>query len=147
MTKREFLEKLKNALGNDLTGPIIQENVDYYDQYISEEVNRGRNEEEVISELGDPWVLAQTIIDTAESSQNSGNNYTYDPNPGSYENENATERGFSSSGGWFKMIVVLLVIIGVLIVLLIVVGGILRFIAPILLPVLVLSMLIRMFRR
>ena len=146
MTKREFLEKLKNALGNDLTGSIIQENVDYYDQYISEEVGQGKSEEEVISELGDPWVLAQTIIDTSRNSQNSGNNFTYDPRPGSYEDDN-TERGTSASGGWFRMVLILLAIIGVLIVLLIVVGGILRFIAPILLPVLVISMLMRMFKQ
>ncbi len=58
MTKYEFLEKMRHALANDLSGPIIQENVNYYDSYINDEVQQGRSEEAVIDELGDPW--AQT---------------------------------------------------------------------------------------
>ena len=38
MTKREFLDKLKKALVNDLSGSVIQENVNYYNDYITEEV-------------------------------------------------------------------------------------------------------------
>ena len=34
MTKREFLDKLKKALVNDLSGSVIQENVSYYNDYI-----------------------------------------------------------------------------------------------------------------
>ena len=34
MTKREFLDKLKKALVNDLSGSVIQENVNYYNDYI-----------------------------------------------------------------------------------------------------------------
>ena len=30
MTKREFLDKLKKALANDLSGNVIRDNVDYY---------------------------------------------------------------------------------------------------------------------
>ena len=34
MTKREFLDKLKKALANDLSGNVIRDNVDYYNDYI-----------------------------------------------------------------------------------------------------------------
>ena len=44
MTKREFLDKLKKALVNDLSGSVIQENVNYYNDYITEEVRKGRRE-------------------------------------------------------------------------------------------------------
>ena len=63
MTKYEFLEKMRHALANDLSGPIIQENINYYDGYISDEVRKGRQEEAVIDELGDPWAIARTIIE------------------------------------------------------------------------------------
>ena len=53
MTKREFLDKLKKALANDLSGNVIRDNVDYYNDYITEEVRKGRKESEVIEELGD----------------------------------------------------------------------------------------------
>ena len=40
MTRSEFLNKLKEALANDLSGPVIQENVDYYSGYIADEVRK-----------------------------------------------------------------------------------------------------------
>ena len=62
MTKMEFLEGLRKALGNDLDRATVQENVNYYDGYISDEVSKGKTEEEVTAELGDPWVIAQTVM-------------------------------------------------------------------------------------
>ena len=44
MTKREFLDKLKKALANDLSGSVVQDNVNYYNEYITEEVRKGRTE-------------------------------------------------------------------------------------------------------
>ena len=52
MTREEFLKKLKEALENDLSGRIVQENVSYYESYIIEEIRKGRTESEVIEELG-----------------------------------------------------------------------------------------------
>ena len=43
MTKREFLDKLKKALANDLSGNVIRDNVDYYNDYITEEVRNRKN--------------------------------------------------------------------------------------------------------
>ena len=43
MTKNEFLEGLRKALGNDLDRETVQENVAYYDGYISVQVNIGSN--------------------------------------------------------------------------------------------------------
>ena len=51
MTREEFLKKLKEALENDLSGRIVQENVSYYESYIIEEIRKGRTESEVIEEL------------------------------------------------------------------------------------------------
>ncbi len=67
MTKQEFLEKLRAALGNDLSGAVVSENVNYYKQYITDEVAKGKSEKEVIDELGDPWAIARTIIDAQEN--------------------------------------------------------------------------------
>ena len=46
MTKNEFLEGLRKALGNDLDRETVQEKVAYYERYISDQVNIGRTEEE-----------------------------------------------------------------------------------------------------
>ena len=34
MTRMEFLQQLRQALENDLSGSVVQENVDFYNQYI-----------------------------------------------------------------------------------------------------------------
>ena len=45
MTKREFLEKLRAALAEDLGSAAVQEQVAFYRQYIEDEVRKGRSEE------------------------------------------------------------------------------------------------------
>ena len=64
MTKAEFLEKLRIELSSGVTPQVLQENLNYYGQYIDDEIRKGRTESEVLAELGDPWILAKTIVDT-----------------------------------------------------------------------------------
>lgn len=63
MTKNEFMIKLQEALENDLDASAVRDNVNYYSNYIDDEIRKGRSEEEVLDELGDPWVIAQSVID------------------------------------------------------------------------------------
>ncbi len=63
MNESEFLSKLEEALRNDLHGDIIREQLIYYRGYIDTEKASGRDEREVIEELGDPWVIARNIIE------------------------------------------------------------------------------------
>ena len=76
MTKREFLDKLKKALANDLSGNVIRDNVDYYNDYITEEVRKGRKESEVIEELGDPWQLRRISLPRKKSREIRGKHMT-----------------------------------------------------------------------
>ena len=64
MTKYEFLNDLKASLIGNVSGQIINENMQYYDEYIAGEVRKGKTEAEVLNELGDPRLIARTIIDT-----------------------------------------------------------------------------------
>ncbi|WP_416390385.1 HAAS signaling domain-containing protein [[Clostridium] hylemonae] len=50
MTQNEFLDKLRNALENELSGSAVQDNVAYYSSYIMEEMRKGRTESEVVGE-------------------------------------------------------------------------------------------------
>lgn len=144
MTKSEFLEKLRAALGNDLTGSIIQENVNYYDQYIRDEMSRGRSEAEVIAELGDPWVLAQTIIDTASNKQGQQGSSSYEPERNTYGKDDSRMNSMRKTD-WWKIILLILGVVGILIVILTVIGGVISFLAPILIPVLIIMIVIRLF--
>ena len=65
MTKFEFSEKLRKALSGRVSHVVVNENVAYYERYIDTEIKKGRSEKEVLEELGDPRLIAKTIIDTA----------------------------------------------------------------------------------
>lgn len=146
MTKKEFLEGLKSALGNNLSGPVIQENVDYYNSYISEEIKRGRSEEEVTAELGDPWVIARTIADSVEGQDNigyqEGNSETSRSSYGGQRSEDGGSFVLKPVSKW-KVFLVVLGIIGIFMVIAAVVGGIISLLAPILVPVIIVVIVIR----
>ena len=61
MKKHEFLSELKEALEHNMDEQKIKGHVEYYDEYIQNEVKSGRSEEEVVNELEDPWAIAKTI--------------------------------------------------------------------------------------
>ena len=63
MDKKEFLEKLAMALAGQVYGRVIEENIAYYDQYISDEMRRGKTVSQVLEELGDPRLIARSIIE------------------------------------------------------------------------------------
>lgn len=64
MSKDDFID----GLGKSLTGKVdeteYKNQMEFYSSYISKEIASGRSEEEVIKELGDPRLIAKTIIQT-----------------------------------------------------------------------------------
>lgn len=65
MSKTEFLQGLRRELEGIVPYSVIQENLRYYDTYISEETAKGTDENEVIDGLGGPKIIARTIVDAA----------------------------------------------------------------------------------
>ncbi|MCI9076368.1 MAG: DUF1700 domain-containing protein [Dorea sp.] len=154
MTKREFLNRLKEALENGLDSRAVQENMDYYRSYIEEEEGWGQSEEEVIEELGDPWVIAQSVINMAENRSAAEGGYGTE---GVYHDGRAGSTGgqrYSNTqihtymtGGWWKGILLLLGMIGIVLIIFAVIGGLLSLVLPVLLPVLVVIMVLRLIGR
>lgn len=64
MDKQEFLDRLRTALNGRVAPGLVMENINYYESYINTEIRKGRSEEEVLDSLGDPRLLAKTIIQT-----------------------------------------------------------------------------------
>ena len=149
MTKSEFLEKLRAALANDLSGSIIQENVNYYSSYISDEVRKGRSEEEVIAELGDPWAIAQTIIDSVNVQKNTGSYDSYEPERKARENKQSDGPHVYTFGfdTWWKKLLLVLGIIGVVMIVLAVISGIISLISPLIVPILIIVIIFRLLNR
>ncbi|MCC8025777.1 MAG: hypothetical protein LIP16_10835 [Clostridium sp.] len=65
MSRTEFLQGLKSELEGRVPYSVIQENLRYYDSYISEETAKGADENQIIDSLGGPKLIARTIVDAA----------------------------------------------------------------------------------
>ena len=75
MTKNEFLNNLRISISS-LGEPLITNKIDYYSQYIDDELNKGKNLDDVLDELGDPNLIGKTIVDVEKNTSNLDNNDT-----------------------------------------------------------------------
>lgn len=151
MNRVDFLEKLKEALENEGGSLLVRENVEYYNQYITEEVRRGRSEREVLEELGDPWIIAKTILGAGGSA--SQNEYTYESPQQSYggqeyQGSNVGRRNVRSFAidSWWKKLLLILCVIGIIFVVFAIITGVISLVVPIMIPVLIVSILIRLVK-
>ena len=64
MNKQDFIDRLRMALNGRVSPGLVMDNVNYYEDYINTEIRKGRTEEEVLESLGDPRLIARTIIQT-----------------------------------------------------------------------------------
>ena len=67
MNKREYLSKLKEYLSYELPESMIRSRIDFYSDYIDREAAGGRSVSEVLEDLGDPQLIARSIIDAEKS--------------------------------------------------------------------------------
>lgn len=149
MSKQEFLNKLRAALSGRVPTAVVTENINYYEDYINTQVRMGRTEEEVLKSLGDPRLLAKTIIET--NSRKSGYRETGGNTAEDYSGYRETEyhdygkRRFSKVRrvpGWLWIIIVVLVIVMIMGVVL----SVISFLAPFLLTIFVVLFLVKLFR-
>lgn len=155
MDRNEFIRVLRASLAGEVSAQIVEENIRYYYEYISEEIARGRREEEVMEMLGSPQLIARTIIDTADSEGFRRHSQVYP------ENSEGHQRGFHAeenpNGGvdirygrlklntWYGKALTIAVLVLTMALIFTIVGGILSFLMPILIPALVILLVIRMF--
>ena len=159
MNKGEFLEGLHNSLSGEVPPSVVQENLRYYDEYIRTEIQKGRSEADVMAELGDPRLIARTIIDTTpgggEGAFESYTGQSYTGPTGRYQEE---RRQQEPAGGrrqsvhyydlskWYWKLLGILLVVGIFFLIITVVGGLLSLVIP-LLPVLGLLFVIMWFVR
>ena len=74
MNKKEFLDILYEQLSGQMPEGNVAAHVQYYRNYIEDAVTQGRTETEVLNELGDPRLIARTLLDTDSTA--SGNPQT-----------------------------------------------------------------------
>jgi hypothetical protein len=158
MTRQEFLEGLKRALLSTGSPNLIEENMSFYSSYIDGEIAKGRSLEEVMEELGDPRLIANSIkVAEGYDEEFSGN--VMESEEREYENTSFNRdkedsgstdfKSFSLTGNSARVALIGIIIVLVLVVILLValVAGVLSLLAPVLIPLIVLGIIFQIFTR
>lgn len=77
MNKEEFLRELEEALAGDVPEAVIRDNISYYGSYLTQEMAGGRTVDEIVAEIGEPFIVAKTIIESSEASGETAGNAGY----------------------------------------------------------------------
>lgn len=157
MKKDEFLRLLRQALNGDVPAGVIEENIRYYDSYITDEMRKGIPEEDVIASIGDPRLIAKTIEDTTDGAGNgsysektdSRSQMGSDHGQSGYErNFNRVERQFHmvDLSKWYWKLLGVLFIFTVMFTIFSIIGGIFALLSPLIGPLLIIWMVLWLFR-
>lgn len=147
MTRSEFLSKLYDALAAELDGRAVEQHVRYYEEYILDEIKSGKSERDVLDSLGDPWVIARSIIDAPE--------YTY-RDAKMYETAQFEKQEDRNFGGepkgfffdkWWNKVLFIAVLIVIFFVVISVITGLLAFAIRFALPVIAVLLIVNFVKR
>lgn len=89
MNKQEFVDRLRVSLSGRISPALVEENARYYEDYINTRIRLGEPEENVLRELGDPRLIARSIV--AAESEKTG---TEDPVYGDGDDETSRRKRF-----------------------------------------------------
>lgn len=146
MRKEEFLEKLRARLSQTMSVQEVTEQIRYYDQYIREQMQSGKTEEEVLEELGEPLLIAKTLMDVQENREEDAP-FVQDENIYDEQGERETQAAqkelrhmeLRTKGGCLLAAIVVVFVAGLL---LWAAGTIVAYLLPILIPVLIIVLVI-----
>lgn len=97
MTKQEFLDELRQALSGNVSSESVMDSYRYYATYIEEEIRNGKNEKQVIEELGRPALIARSIIAAQTGAREADEVFTEDGKTKKVKNNPFTHSGESGS--------------------------------------------------
>lgn len=141
MNRIEFLAQLRKALETELDGRSVKEHIDYYDDYIRGEVEKGQSEEEVLEHLGDPWALAKTILLSEKMEGNNHGTGTGTSNAGRRNRDAEPIPKWKVAVTIFVLVVIVLAVLSATLgILSVVVRIALKFAVPILVIVLIVNL-------
>lgn len=140
MKKAEFLEVLRGRLTGEIPPVKIKDNIDYYDRYISEKILAGQSEDEVLRMLGDPNLIARTIIDTQSGKEEA------------YGEDRYTSTGHEEKQGNIKSRrlkpgTIAIIVIAVLVLVLFFVFRIIGALLPLVFPIIIVLLIVTALKR
>lgn len=156
MDRGEFLSVLRESLEGFIPMDEVEANITYYRNYFEE---ASQSDKEVIKELGDPRLIARTIIDAYKASKGLMADYYTEQARSEYSREHSgqtddTEGAYYHYGReikWYEKIlfwgVILLILAFVLTFLFTLVGVFVGYVLPVILLVVLIKILIGHFKK
>lgn len=141
MNREQFIEALRKSLYGKISEQELMEHLRYYEAYFDQEIRAGRREEEILAELGDPRLIAKTILGTSE--HRAARPIDTIEEESEYAN---AQMNVHTLSGW-KATLVMALLAAAVILLLLFLFGLAVSLLPILAVILVLSWLLKRFLR
>ncbi len=116
MNQETFIRDFQEALGGKVSEHIIRENTEYYRNYIRTQIGQGMAEEEVLRTLGEPRLLAKTVVESQKFSGETQGAYSeyHGQSQGGYYTEETQVKKYGKAQTWLFIILAILVILAVL---------------------------------
>lgn len=150
MSKKEFLTLLRNSLEGYIPQEEVEENIAYYQTYFQESEE---SEKTLIQELGDPRLIARTIIDAYKASKGPMADYYTEQARSEYSKAHSDVYEEEAKAEKAKRVKhnltwILIVAGGVvlLLFLLAILGTVLTYLFPVIVVVLIIMILLGVFR-
>jgi uncharacterized membrane protein len=154
MSKKEFLELLRGSLKGEVSKEIIEQNIRYYGNYISS--TSESEEEKIIEVLGDPRLIAKTIIETEKASkQKAKSSYQQEYNNNTYSKNEENERNnrpknqsvLFSNFKWYHKAVFYAVIALIIIIIVTIIISVAKLLIIFAVPILLMLLVLALFRK
>ena len=145
MTRLEFMETLQRTLAGALGSRTVDGHMRYYQYYFDAQLSMGKSEADIVTELGNPRLLAKTIIEAAKREGRGDAMPGYDEvyEDGTTEAKGASGLRAHRMPGWLVAVIALVVIITVAGI----VGSVISVMLPVLIPLICVVLLVRFFQR
>ena len=87
MTKESFLTELEECLAGEIPQAELLDTMNYYRDYFRDEEATGKTEEEILSSLGSPRLIAHSILDAHEEAVTGSTGGYYDAEDETFQQE------------------------------------------------------------
>ena len=141
MNKEEFLNILRECLQGETNDSEIADTLQYYREYFYEEESKGRTEAEILQSMGNPRLIAHSIIDAHEEKEYEETAGYYDAESDKYQEEGQITPKEQMQHIASKIWIILGVVLALMVV-----GTVLKVLLPVIIVCLVFVIISRMFR-
>lgn len=148
MSRAEFMDVLQKTLSGSLGNSTVNENMRYYQEYFDTQIGLGKSEDEVTGELGNPRLLAKTIIEAAKregigTGTNMEYEEVYEDGTNTRDNSHVENESSFHMPGWLIALILFLVLFAVIRI----IGRVIIAFLPIIIPAVCVFMLFRFWQK